>query len=251
MQQQRTQFEDLQKQFNISMQQQRTQLQELRQLLSALDCYDLKMKGVTTSGVYNIFLKRSNKYIKVFCEMTRNGGGWTVFQRRQDGSVDFWRDWATYKKGFGNLEDEFWLGNDYIHEITTQKNYTIRIDLEDFDGAARYAEYSSFNVAPESEYYKLSLGSYNGTAGDSFGYHSGKMFSTKDPNHDHDTYPGMHCAQAVRGGWWYGRCFQVSLNGQYLHGSYSSFYNGIAWVTFRGDSYSLKKTDMKLRPLLN
>ena len=34
-----------------------------------------------------------------------------VFQRRQNGQTDFFRKWAEYRVGFGNLEDEFWLGN--------------------------------------------------------------------------------------------------------------------------------------------
>lgn len=33
-----------------------------------------------------------------------------IFQRRQNGLTDFSRKWSDYRVGFGNLEDEFWLG---------------------------------------------------------------------------------------------------------------------------------------------
>ena len=105
--------------------------------------------------------------MQVFCDMTTDGGGWTVFQRRLDGSVDFYLDWASYKNGFGNLSREFWLGNDNLHRLTAANDVILRADLEDFDGDIRYAEYTTFKVADESDNYRLLIGGYSGTAGDS------------------------------------------------------------------------------------
>ena len=99
---------------------------------------------------------------RVFCDQTTAGGGWTVFQKRLDGSVDFYRNWNDYKDGFGDLNGEFWLGLDKIHRLTSNKKNTLRVDLEDFEGNTRYAEYKMFGVMDENDKYKLILGSYSG-----------------------------------------------------------------------------------------
>ena len=88
-----------------------------------------------------------------------------VFQRRQDGSTEFYRTWNDYKQGFGSLDGEHWLGNDRMHRLTSQRAYELRIDLADWEGNTRYAVYDSFSVADESDYYRLSIGPYSGTAG--------------------------------------------------------------------------------------
>ena len=85
-----------------------------------------------------------------------------MFQRRIDGSVNFYLNWSDYKHGFGDLTNEFWLGNDKIHRLTSDDNKTLRVDLEDFEGNTRYAEYDKFGVMSESDKYKLVLGSYSG-----------------------------------------------------------------------------------------
>ena len=99
--------------------------------------------------------------------MTTDGGGWTVFQRRLDGSVDFYLGWESYKNGFGDLKGEFWLGNDNLHRLTAANDVTLRVDLEDFDGNIKYAEYTTFKVGDEADKYKLLIGGYSDTAGNS------------------------------------------------------------------------------------
>ena len=97
----------------------------------------------------------------MFCDQTTAGGGWTVFQKRLDGSVNFYRGWADHKNGFGNLNGEFWLGLDKIHRLTKTKN-RLPVDLEDTAGKTAYAEYDMFAVTCERTKYQLSIGTYSG-----------------------------------------------------------------------------------------
>jgi len=124
------------------------------------NCAELYKSGQRISGVYTIDPDGSGKF-DVFCDQTTAGGGWTIFQKRVDGSVDFYRGWADYKNGFGNLNGEFWLGLDKIHRLTKTKN-RLRVDLEDTAGKTAYAEYDMFSVTSERSKYKLSLGTYAG-----------------------------------------------------------------------------------------
>ena len=107
--------------------------------------------------MYTVFPAGSSG-IQVYCDMDTHGGGWTVFQRRQDGSVNFNQSWEAYKQGFGNTSGEFWLGNDNLALLTMQKVYKLHIDLQDFDLIKVYAEYDDFLVLPEERLYRLVLG---------------------------------------------------------------------------------------------
>ncbi|XP_052106208.1 ficolin-1-like isoform X5 [Mytilus californianus] len=93
------------------------------------DCSDLDRKHLR-SGVYKIS-PEGRAGFNVYCDMETDGGGWTVFQRRQDGKVDFYRGWTEYVKGFGDVKTEFWLGNDKLNDLTSKGNYELRVDLVD------------------------------------------------------------------------------------------------------------------------
>ncbi|XP_067017148.1 microfibril-associated glycoprotein 4-like isoform X2 [Acropora muricata] len=210
------------------------------------DCAELYKSGQRTSGVYTIDPDGSGTF-DVFCDQTTAGGGWTVFQKRLDGSVNFYRGWADYKNGFGNLSGEFWLGLDKIHRLTKKKN-RLRVDLEDTTGKTAYAEYDMFAVTSERTKYQLSLGSYSGNAGDSLSSHRGYPFTTKDQ--DNDGYSSRNCAVWFKGAWWYhSGCHHSNLNGVYHHGKHSSHADGVNWYHWKGFNYSAKRAEMKIRPV--
>ena len=166
--------------------------------------------------------------------MVTDGGGWTVFQRRQDGSVDFYRNWTDYENGFGNLNGEFWLGLSKINRLTKEQSNTLRVDLGGFYGDIRYAQYSTFSVGNSTTEYTLTIGGYSGTAGDSLiKNHNGRKFTTRD--NDNDYWTGGNCAQRYPGAWWYKSCYDSNLNNRYN----SDFY----WRSFS----SLTSSEMKTR----
>ena len=117
--------------------------------------------GERISGVYTIDPDGSGAF-DVFCDQTTAGGGWTVFQKRLDGSVNFYRGWNDYKQGFGNLNGEFWLGLEKMYRLTRRGRYKLRVDLEDTSGNTAYAEYDMFAVTSERTKYQLGIGSYSG-----------------------------------------------------------------------------------------
>ena len=177
--------------------------------------------------------------------METDGGGWTVFQRRQDGSVEFYRNWAEYERGFGNLTGEHWLGLKNIHRLTPKGSNYLRVDLADFAGSKVYAKYNSFEILDSYTQYTIVTGSYSGTAGDSLSSSNMMKFSTKDK--ENDTADGRHCAKFFSGAWWFKNCYRAHLNAPYIRGGTAPAWQGIIWYTFKGEQHSLKFTEMKVR----
>ncbi|ELT94651.1 hypothetical protein CAPTEDRAFT_207493 [Capitella teleta] len=173
---------------------------------------------------------------------------WLVFQRRVDGSVDFYRDWQSYVRGFGDMLTEFWLGNEALHALTASGFTELRVDMSDFDNESKFAEYQTFTVRDATDKYRMQCGGYSGTAGDSLSFSNGNQFSTFDADHDNNAI--INCAADHTGAFWYSRCHEANPNGQYLGGEYTgdnSHSHGVVWSSFRGFHYSLKFMQMKLR----
>ncbi|XP_003389966.1 PREDICTED: ficolin-1-like isoform X1 [Amphimedon queenslandica] len=204
------------------------------------DCQEVYERGNTCSGVYTVKPDHLPAF-EVYCDMS-NGGGWSVFQRRMDGSVDFYRNWTDYVKGFGDLNGEFWLGLHKLSRLTDANNLNLRVDLEDFDGNKKYATYH-FRVFDASFEYKLLAFAYGGDAGDGLSIHNGLRFSTKD--RDNDIWATGSCATTYGGAWWYKDCYTSNLNGLYLIG-YNSTEKGVNWLKFPTKYYSLKTSEMKV-----
>ncbi|XP_055600470.1 microfibril-associated glycoprotein 4-like [Uranotaenia lowii] len=199
-------------------------------------CFDFRN---SPSGIYQQILRNE---FEAFCDNDYSTGGWTVIQNRFNGSVDFNRGWKAYQEGFGDLEGEFWLGLEKIHQLTSSKQHELHVVLEDFEGNSKVATYDDFRLADEAERYKLkSVGRYNGTAGDELTHLLGQVFNTFDA--DNDSAANFKCTK-----WWYSyNCGYSNLNGNYLGQGAELDCKGMYWYYFHNSCYSLKSSRMMIR----
>ncbi|ODN00364.1 Techylectin-5B, partial [Orchesella cincta] len=221
-------------------------------------CAELMMQpGQKRSGLYHIRLpgaRSSFWQLLVYCDQDTTGGGWMVVQRRADFGEpreSFHRNWVEYRSGFGDPVRELWIGNINLHLLTNSEDQVLRIELEDFDGEKRYAEYSTFRVASEADAFRLEVGGYSGDAGDAlsdpwYGAH-GSAFSTHDRDNDRSS---LNCASMLKGGWWWKSCGR-GLNGLYFDSQQPDSAlarQGIVWFRWKGWDYTLKKATIMIRP---
>eukprot|EP00075_Anas_platyrhynchos_P037566 XP_027326819.1 tenascin isoform X3 [Anas platyrhynchos] len=206
------------------------------------DCSQALLNGEVASGLYTIYLNGDRTQpLQVFCDMAEDGGGWIVFLRRQNGKEDFYKNWKSYAAGFGDPNDEFWIGLENLHKITSQGQYELRVDLRD-RGETAYAVYDKFSVGDSKTRYRLRVDGYSGTAGDSMTYHNGRSFSTFDKDNDSAI---TNCALSYKGAFWYKNCHRVNLMGRYGDNNHSQ---GVNWFHWKGHEYSIQFAEMKLRP---
>lgn len=157
-----------------------------------------------TSGIRQIRALGIDPF-EVACDSSIAGPGWTVIQRRINGTVNFYRNWTEYRNGFGDLQGEFFIGMEKLYRMTLTQTTELYIQLETFAGEILYARYTDFGIGSESEAYGLiHLGKYSGTAGDALFYSNTRKFSTYDMDNDRDRED--NCAIKRKGAWWYDRC---------------------------------------------
>ena len=194
------------------------------------DCSELQLSD-RRNGSYTIYpYGVAKERTPVYCEFDSDGA-WTVIQRRFNGSVDFYRNWTEYKRGFGSSNGEYWLGNDNIHQLTSLGSYTLKIIVTDWNNVTHFAEYSTFYVADETYNYMLTISGYSGDLsqrqGDWMASHNGEQFSTWD--RDNDKYLNGSCVlNCGRGAWWHFSCCHSSLNGVYSK-IYDYHKSGVIW----------------------
>ncbi|XP_048742075.2 ryncolin-4-like [Ostrea edulis] len=218
-------------------------------------------KPSLNSGEYTIKTLHEGK-VRVFCEMKKDGGGWTVFQRRMDGSVNFTRTWREYKNGFGNLSTEFWLG---IYSESCIKIYITSNTYHDKCSLLHLFYNTHINTSPRvTSHYGVTQKSIGEKPnipslsyqiqevtivndGDCFTAENtihDMMFSTWDQDNDSADH---NCAVRYKGGWWYNKCHACNPNGLYLHGKNEQRAQGITYSAWRGQYYSLKGIEIMVR----
>ncbi|KAH8329457.1 hypothetical protein KR074_010919, partial [Drosophila pseudoananassae] len=209
--------------------------------------FNEQVNACTTAekGIHHIKLPGVSAF-----EAPCNGSGWTVIQRRMDGSVNFNRNWTEYRDGFGNLTGEFFLGLEKLHQITQSSQYELLISLGKVNGSRDFVKYDDFKIGSEENSYRLeSIGNPTTRgAGDSLKYHLNMKFSTYD--RDNDLSSG-NCAQTVNGGWWFNECAKSHLNGRfYKDGKMKDKLYGIFWGSWHNNDWSVSLTfvEMMIRP---
>ena len=180
---------------------------------------------------------------------------------RQDGSYGFARDWALYKAGFGPKNGEHWLGLEYMHQLTSSRPYTLRIDLTGYHGDSRYAKFSTFEVTSEVDKYRLLLGSYSGDVSvdenqdrtDGFLYHNNSQFTT--PDDDNDALTSGSCitqystCSCQRGGFWYKDCAKFNPTSVYCPtNGCGNVMKNLHYDSFGGNGATMSRITMMIRP---
>ena len=222
----------------------------------------------SVSGVYRIAVHGHDVPFDVYCDMTSQGGGWTVFQMRFNGTLNFIRNsFGDYEDGFGDASTgEYWLGLLRLRlllNIHREQKNQLRIEVEDWEGHKAHSIYHNFELSDGDYILNAEYSSGLSTAGDGYSKYSenGKPFLA-------------HCSDFfnIGGGHWKADACNsyANLNGIYYPEKYKFYQtvsitrniDGVVWPTDWSEErppgtcsqcseyYSLKKTSMSFREVV-
>ncbi|XP_033763040.1 angiopoietin-related protein 2-like [Pecten maximus] len=176
-----------------------------------------------------------------------NSRRWAIVQRRYKGEETFDKTWDEFKAGFGDLDGEYWIGNEALHRLTHERNQSALFVIEDWNGVEKFAQYDSFKVSSEADKFRMIVSGYSGTAGDCMSYHSGMQFTTKD--RDNDAHGGGSCSVEYDGmGFWYRICVRCNINAKYFSDTGTENTHALIWHTFSEKFQPMKKSRLMLAP---
>ena len=223
------------------------------------DCYDLKCYKVSKAkdGPHTIYPDTTAlTSLQVSCDQETDGGGWIVFLRRLDGTVNFTRNWDAYKRGFGQNGDnmsEVWLGNENVYQVlqsygTPGPQFELRIEMDAFDESKRWVVASNFRMNDENSKYTLNWDSVDGPypeLDEDVNFHKLQTFVTIDNVNEFCIDPNLK--PQLKGGWWFNKpCFKMYLTGVYYHTKRIT-YKSITAIHFKGP-VPLRRARMMFRP---
>ena len=218
------------------------------------DCYDLKCYKVSTGkdGPHTVYPGTADlPHLQVSCDQETDGGGWMIYQRRVDGSVDFERNWLSYREGFGiigNDTTEMWMGNENVFQMLQAYEgieCELRIEATSFDGDSCWATCYPFQMRPESSKYSMTWDTVEESIPElihNLGILKDVEFSTFD-----EYSCDRSCVTNYKGGWWFKRCAAIFFNGVYIPNRQTSD-TSIFVSAFKGKT-TFQKSCMMFRPI--
>ncbi|KAM8713174.1 hypothetical protein ACLKA7_013481 [Drosophila subpalustris] len=197
----------------------------------------------TSSNLQKIKVPGMEPFL-VSCNNEIAGPGWTLIQQRLNGSRSFYRSWDAYREGFGDINNEFFIGLEKLHRILISQPHELYIRMEHINNKINYAHYDNFKVGDENSGYKLlSLGNYSGNSTDALRRNLGMKFTTYD--HDNDVHRTVNCARIHNDAWWHAACSDSNLNGIYNDATRCIYWY---FPSLKSNSDCLKTVQMLIRP---
>ncbi|XP_041372488.1 uncharacterized protein LOC121385775 isoform X2 [Gigantopelta aegis] len=199
------------------------------------NCSDVIEHNITTSGVFTIQPRDSGLALHAYCDIEDNKTAWLVIQRKSNGSTNFNKTWYEYRDGFGEIDSDYWLGNNDIHRITKQGQYELQIDLETNTAEKKHVMYDTFYVHSKYTYFTLNVIGFHGDIKDLLSPSDGKLFRTFDKMKI-DNF----CDEPEVGAFWLSSCFSLNL----------SKGNKTTWPPWCNGTCYITSSVMKIRPKL-